>query len=106
MCSFPHLGLQGKALRGVGAQGEGETPVPPVPTSLNAVHVNKLGWRGEAPVPELSLAGCGECICSLAKGGNRFIPHLVLQGPSEGPGHWPPRRGPGDRGLEAGLPSA
>lgn len=46
--------------------GEGEIPVSPVSTSLNAVCMNKLVWLREAPVPKLwQRAGENAFVLSL-----------------------------------------
>lgn len=78
MRSFRHLGLQGKALRGVAAQGEGEPPVSPQDIQFPpALHEQAdLIWGGSSS--RAFVADCGECICPVINGGSRFIPHLVL----------------------------
>lgn len=71
----PPLGLQGQGLRGVPVLGEGEIPVSPVPTSLNAVCVNKLVWLREAPVPKLwQRAGENAFVLSLREKTDVFPP--------------------------------
>ena len=102
MCLCPHLGLQGKARSGVGAQGEGEMPASPVPTSLDVVHMNELVGFGEALVPESEQqAGESAFVLLLTGAGTELSLGSWLKG-GRRRGHWPPRRGPGDRGLEAG----
>lgn len=75
----PHLGLQGKARSGVGAQGEGEMPASPVPTSLDVVHMNELVGFGEALVPESEQQAGENAFVLLLTGGNRFITRILAQ---------------------------